>query len=228
MSADEKELKEFKLRYASTINAYRTVMQMLNDRGYDTELDEFKEIKVKDLRDKLIRNKDGKSDDKADNLTCRYDLKQLELESDDAYRKRNRPLLVYWACDHEKVNTDTITNLELLSNQTGCKRVILLIREDQKLAKGADKSDGLNIEKFTVEDLQVNITKHSMVPPHFVLTAKEKDELLKKYLIRDDQLPKIRKDDPIARYFGVLKGEVMKIKRKSQTAGRYITYRIVI
>lgn len=52
--------------------------------------------------------------------------------------------------------------------------------------------------------------------------------MLTKYRIQEHQLPKILHADPIARYFGVTKGEVMKIVRPSQTAGRYVTYRIVI
>jgi len=78
------------------------------------------------------------------------------------------------------------------------------------------------------EELLVNITHHQLVPKHSVLQDSEKAELLKRYRAKESQLPKIQVEDPVAKYFGVRKGQVMKIVRPSETAGRYVTYRLAV
>jgi DNA-directed RNA polymerases I, II, and III subunit RPABC1 len=67
-----------------------------------------------------------------------------------------------------------------------------------------------------------------MVLKHIIMTDDEKMALLKKYKVNESQLPKIQIKDPVARYFGLSRGQVVKILRKSEIAGKYITYRLVI
>ena len=66
------------------------------------------------------------------------------------------------------------------------------------------------------------------MPRHVLLSDDEKTALLTRYHLRDAQLPRMRVIDPVARYFGARRGQVMKIVRPSPTAGRYVTYRLVL
>ena len=69
------------------------------------------------------------------------------------------------------------------------------------------------------------IKKHILVPDHIKLTEKEKQEVLAKYNVTVNELPKINLEDPAIAKLNVKTGDVIKIVRQSQTAGRAVFYR---
>jgi len=131
----------------------------------------------------------------------------------------------------EKIKTDDITQFCMKLKEKNIPNGIIIISglissmARQKL-KETNDSKLFHIEIFEDKELIVNITEHELVPKHIILSDEEKQTLLKKYRLKESQLPKILTSDPVARFLGLVKGQVVKIIRASETAGRYITYRI--
>ncbi len=73
-----------------------------------------------------------------------------------------------------------------------------------------------------------DITTHILVPKHILLNEKEKERLFEKYNITGKELPKILLTDPAIKALKPKVGDVIKIERKSPTAGNTIFYRGVI
>jgi len=83
-------------------------------------------------------------------------------------------------------------------------------------------------ESESTDNKQFDIMVHRLVPLHEIISEKERDELFKKYNIKQDQLPRILDTDPVAVSIGAKPGQVLKITRKSQTAKKAVAYRLVI
>ncbi len=73
------------------------------------------------------------------------------------------------------------------------------------------------IQIMHCKELQINKTKHKLVPKHYKISDEDANELLKKYsLISKSQLPLILKDkDPICRYYNYKSGDIIKITNNS-------------
>jgi DNA-directed RNA polymerase subunit H len=73
-----------------------------------------------------------------------------------------------------------------------------------------------------------DILKHKLVPDHTILSKTEANKVLKQLNIHQEQLPKIKSDDPVVKEIGAKPDDILKITRKSHTAGKFVTYRLVL
>ena len=190
----------------------KTCMKMLAKRGYIVDESEIN-ISVEDYRMKFG------DDPSRDSLTI------LVEKADDPADQ----LYVFFPSE-DKVGVKTLkTYCSRMKDQSVFRGIVVVKENLTPSAKQAVKEmtvHGYRMEYFRDAELLIDITEHRLVPEHVVLTPQQKQELLERYRLKPTQLPRIQVSDPVARYFSLQVHQVVKIVRPSETAGRYVTYRI--
>ena len=74
---------------------------------------------------------------------------------------------------------------------------------------------------------EFDIQKHKLVPKHEIMTEEEISKEFSDVDYKFKDLPKIKVNDPVAESIGAKPGNILRITRESQTAGVFVTYRIV-
>ncbi|KAI0987857.1 hypothetical protein GJ496_000807 [Pomphorhynchus laevis] len=195
----------------------KTVFQLCHDRGYLVTQDEL---------DQTLENfKEMFGDKPSDGRPKRSELIILVAHNDD----QNNQMFVFFP-DEPKVGTSQLRAYCKRMQEEGIERAILVVKQGlTPTAKQTlnDLESKYRFEQFTESELLINITEHQLVPKHEILSDKEKIELLHRYKLKESQLPRIQVGDPVARYYGMKRGQVVKITRTSETAGRYVSYRLL-
>jgi len=80
---------------------------------------------------------------------------------------------------------------------------------------------------YNLHDYLFNILEHEMQPTFRILSADEKQQIMKRYNItKDKEFPDISRFDPVSQAIGVRPGELIEIIRSSPTAVNSLYYRI--
>ena len=98
-----------------------------------------------------------------------------------------------------------------------------------QLLKQIWEQDGIFIIVESLKRLQFNILKHSLVPPHKIMTTAEVNIIKERYnIMNDSQFPELSRFDPVAKAIGIKPGEVCEIIRPSKTSIISNHYRICV
>lgn len=196
----------------------KTIMQLCHDRGYLVTQDE--------LDQSLDGFKAQFGDKPSERRPGRADLIVLVAHNDDPTDQ----MFVFFP-EEPKVGVKTIKTYCQRMQEENIHRAIIVVQHGMtptaKQSLG-DMAPKYILEQYLEAELLINITEHMLVPEHIVMTPEEKKELLERYKLKESQLPRIQQSDPVSRYFGLKRGQVVKIVRPSETAGRYVTYRLVV
>ncbi|CAK9185905.1 unnamed protein product [Ilex paraguariensis] len=189
----------------------RTVLEMLKDRGYavpDSEIN---------LSLPEFRNIHGQ----------KPDIDRLRISTSHRSDPSNKVLVLFCGQGVVKVNVIRAIATQIM-NKDSLSRLILIVQN--QITSQATKALDLfsfKVEVFQITDLLVNITKHVLKPKHQVLSDKDKQKLLKKFSLEEKQLPRMLQKDAIARYYGLEKGQVVKVTYTGEITESHVTYRCV-
>ena len=75
--------------------------------------------------------------------------------------------------------------------------------------------------------MKINIQEHMLVPRHEIMTDSEIEDLRNSVDYDIENLPRIKKDDPVVKAIDAKEDNILRITRESETAGTFVTYRIV-
>lgn len=90
------------------------------------------------------------------------------------------------------------------------QRVIVVSREKMTTqTEEAIRTRGYILEKFLLNELSYNITRHFLVPRHEMCNAEEIAQLKKKY----GKMALQNRDDAITRFYGMLPGDIILYRR---------------
>ncbi|RYC64592.1 hypothetical protein CHU98_g1623 [Xylaria longipes] len=206
--------------------AWRTAHEMVQDRGYELAEDEVK-ISLDAFRSQYT-SIDGSVSRRA-NVNRRERMKFSARPSPEMLKKYTPPATASNSNPQPDIGTiwvefndDTSVGAEAMRKfakfcshehyRTGM--MILSGNVSSAAKKEIPKfAQWTNIEWFLEDDLLINITHHELVPTHVILSREEKTALLKRYRLKETQLPRILQRDPVAKYFGMRRGQIVKIIR---------------
>jgi DNA-directed RNA polymerase subunit H len=141
--------------------------------------------------------------------------------------KDKEKALIWCILDEATVGIALMNALYKLLKEKKLERAIVITegRYTHAAKQGAKKK---RVELLPKTFPVFEIFDHALVPKHEILSDKEKTQLLAQYKIQPYQMPQIKANDPAVKAIGARPGDMLKVIRKSATAGEHIAYRYVV
>lgn len=137
-------------------------------------------------------------------------------------RTNNDDTFVVYFLDEPKLNIANVKDCIKMLEAGDIKHCIIVYKNN--ITSSAKRVIGnfidTSFELFTVTELQLNITKHYLVPAHIMLSESDASDFTKKMGI---DIPILLKTDPVCRFYNFPRGSIIQVVRKDNS----ISYRIV-
>lgn len=198
-----------------TYKSRKTVLEMMKDRGYNIE--KYENFSIHEIETMVTNHQKSNKE-----------ISPIDIQLDDT--------LIKYVFTH-KIRISNLTMLtDYFIEEGNYKKIIFIVKDKINIESPIEEhftnifnTTGIFIQYFYLDSLTFNITKHSIVPHHSILSDNESEELVNSlHITSKDKLPKITKSDPVAKYYGLNIGQIVRITRPSETTGITYYYRICI
>jgi len=202
----ERELKKL------FFNARKTTLELLEDRHYEVP-EELKNISYYDFKELFDKNQ----------------LDFLVEHKED----KNKQIYIYHHIDTKNFSKKDLVNLGKMIKDdypTKITNVILIVDDNptSQITKELTTQEYKNFEIFLLKELLINISKHMYQPKFEILNKEETENVFKENGFNASNCPILLSTDPIAKYYGMKSGQLIRIIRRSATTGESVYYRIVV
>ena len=147
---------------------------------------------------------------------------KLSENNDDSciYKLNDKSSIIIFKTCISKINIDKIKEYITHLNNIKINKCILIYSGiiTHSALKLVNISSNMQIELFTIDELQYNITHHRLVPNYQKLNSKESKEFKLKF---GTKFPVLLMKDPIRRFYNFKRGDVIKITDKYNDSLRY-------
>jgi DNA-directed RNA polymerases I, II, and III subunit RPABC1 len=217
--------------FTKATRARKTVCEMLKDRGYTVDGTDLEEWTVDDLRNRFGI---GSTLDSASRSKLLLIVNRPKGENEDG-------IIVFFPPG--RLGIKSVKDFIAMMLNVEIYHAIIVTQNDEtpqarkaieQSSEGTPeptiekKSPPIRFEQFKEEELQINITRHVLVPKHEALSEEEKTKFLTEQNLQLSQIPRILRSDPVSRYYDFSEGQIIKITRNTGDGDFYITYRIVV
>jgi len=206
-------------------NAFKTSLEMLEERGFDTSsVDQGDESVEKLFENRKMLWKMLHKDDKDRECFLYMEDPTINFKSENFISVMKK----IEAVKAEELLTDAILIFNNPKPTFLEKKITQINKRTEKIITLELDQPKLKIQSFNYLEQQFNKTKHELVPRHIRLEKEQREKVIEKYLGKDGDpnlFPGILDTDPIARWLWLVPGDIVMIIRKSETCGTYVCFR---
>jgi len=194
-------------QYQSIIKSFETICTYLKKRNYDFT---YTDLDYKLLFENISNENIVLQGLKKNKYHCFVFIAPLDIPRYNMKTIEN----VFFKCEEVNINKELDT--VILISERG---ITPHVRKNE-MNKVSNK-----VEIWTIDELQIDKTKHVLIPKHRKLKKYEIEEVCKKHKTSIDKFPILKSTDVITKIYGWKEGNVIEINRKLPFIEPYPYYR---